>query len=103
MNKHFFASSVRRWVAPLVLAATTFCGTLGFSSVASAQEPARDGIAGSHVAPKGPREHRGRVAHHGWDERERGERRHHGHERPGRHGHGHGGDHREGHHDGRGH
>jgi hypothetical protein len=95
MNKHFFASSFSRSLAPLVLAATAFCGTLGFPSVASAQEPARDGIAGSHVVAKGPREHRERVARHGWDERERGERGHHGYR--------HGGEHRGGHHDRRGH
>jgi hypothetical protein len=89
MNKHFFASAVGRWVAPLALAAITFCGTLGFSSVASAQERAYNGVAASHVTGG---EHRERFERRGWDERERGG-----------HGHRHGGEHRGGHHDGRRH
>ena len=93
MNKHLLASSFSRWVAPLVLAGATFCGTLGVSSVASAQEPARDGSSRSHVIGKGPREHGERVAHRRWAEPGH---RHHGRVRPGHHGprgHGRGGDH----------
>src|SRR5580658_9909673 len=89
MNKFFFASAVGRWVAPLALAATTFCGTLGFSSVASAQERGYDGVARSHVAGG---EHRERFDRRGWDERDRGY-----------HGRRHGGAHRGGHHGGRRH
>ena len=43
MTTHIF-STVGRWIAPLVLAAATFCGTLGFSSVASADEVVRVGV-----------------------------------------------------------
>jgi hypothetical protein len=55
MNAHYFASAVGRWVAPAVLAASTFCGTLGFSSVASAQERVRVGVGAPHAVMAGPR------------------------------------------------
>jgi hypothetical protein len=52
MNTPFFASVVGRWVAPAVLGAASFAGTLGFSTVASAQE--RVVVAGPRVVVGAP-------------------------------------------------
>jgi hypothetical protein len=84
MNTHLFAS-VGRWVAPLIVAATTFVGTLGFSSVASADERGRDGVVAEHGHRDGARR--------GW-EHERGGRDHHGRRHDGRRHDGRRGDHR---------
>ena len=45
MITQIFSSTFGRWVAPAALAAATFCGTLGVSSVASADEVVRVGVA----------------------------------------------------------
>ena len=55
MNTHFFASAVGRWVAPSVLAASTFCGAMGVSSVASAQERVVVAAPVPRVVVEGPR------------------------------------------------
>ena len=47
MNTHLLASAFGRWLAPVLLAATVVAGSLGFSSVASAQERGRG--AGPHA------------------------------------------------------
>jgi len=65
MTTHIF-STVGRWIAPLVLAAATFCGTLGASSVASAQERGRE-----RGAEEGRRD-QGEGARRGWAEGGRG-------------------------------
>jgi hypothetical protein len=63
MNARSFASSFGRWIAPM-LAVTAFAGTLGASTVASAQERGRAGIrvegprvavGGQRVVVEGPR------------------------------------------------
>ena len=58
MNTHFFFSAVRRLIVPAALSGATVLGTLGFSTVASAQERggARGGSAhgemgGGRAAP----------------------------------------------------
>ncbi len=56
MNKPFFASALGRWVAPAVLALATFVGTIGFSSVASAQQIANPGAPAPVM--QGARPHR---------------------------------------------
>lgn len=91
MDTHRFAFAARRWIASALIAGVTLVGSLGFSSVASADE---SNIAGAH------HEHGERVARHehrggdrrGWGERHRhgrgggGEDRRHGHERGHEHG-----------------
>ncbi len=52
MNTHLLASAFGRWLAPVLLAATVVAGSLGFSSVASAQERGRG--AGPHAFVHGP-------------------------------------------------
>jgi len=46
MNTHFFATVARRWIAPTLLAGATLCGTLGISSVASAEQRVAVGVRG---------------------------------------------------------
>jgi hypothetical protein len=45
--------SLRRFVVPVLLAGLTLCGSLGWSSAASAREPAaaRIAVTSTHVAP----------------------------------------------------
>jgi hypothetical protein len=99
MNLHFLASSVGRWVAPAVLAATTFCGTLGFSSIASADpndgRPAPAAYA-EHRGERGPEarhDERGREGRRDGREARRGEHRRHGRGAPRGHGQHRGGNH----------
>ena len=56
------ASTFGRWVAPLVLAGATFCGTLGIASVASADESGR---VAAHEDRRDRHEGRGEREQHG--------------------------------------
>ena len=53
-----FTSTIGRWIAPVVLAATVVAGSLGFSTVASAEERgpvvASHGVAGPRGGFRGP-------------------------------------------------
>jgi len=98
MNIHSFASSLARSFAPVALAAATFCGTLGFSSVASADERGRE-VPAAHAERGDSRDVPGAHAERG-DGRGadgRGARRDHRDHRPGERGRDHKG------HQGRGH
>ena len=51
MDTHSFVSAVRRLIVPVALAGATMFGTLGFSSVASAQERGGHMAVGGRGAP----------------------------------------------------
>jgi hypothetical protein len=53
MDTHSFVSAVRRMIVPVALAGATMFGTLGFSSVASAQEHVAVGVRAPGVRFEG--------------------------------------------------
>jgi hypothetical protein len=82
MSTQFLAAAVGRWVAPLALAAATIFGSLGVSSVASAEERGPAGATEGRHAEEGARGTHGREARRGWGDRGHG--RFHGHRAHGR-------------------